>query len=163
MKTWFVGTVKYFKTDEKGNSKKVTEPYLVDAVSFSETETRLYEELGSLINGEFEISDISRSNFADVFHYEDAEIWYKCRIVYMDIDEKSQKEKKVSKYMLVSAHTVHQAYERIEESLNTMIVPFEITNIIKSNYIEVFPYRGEGERKIPSNLRPLSELENQEA
>lgn len=157
MKQWFVSTVKYNKTDDDGNSKKVTELYLVDAVSFSETEARIYKELESVISGDFEISDISRSNFVDVFYYDDADVWYKCKVTYATVDEDSGKEKKVVQYMLVSAHNVKSAYERIQESLSTMLVPFEIPQITVSKFLEVFVYNGE---RIPENMKPLSEVAN---
>ncbi len=156
MKTWFKCTVKYHKEDDKGNRKKITEPYLIDAVSFSEAEARIYQELESVIKGDFHISDISKSNFEDVFHYDDADTWFKCKVTYTDIDHESQKEKKVTKFMLVSAHDVKQAYERIQDSLSTMIVPFEIPSILESPFVEVFVYEKDD---IPDNLTPLSEAQ----
>jgi hypothetical protein len=93
----------------------------------------------------------------DVFHYEDAETWYKCKVGYISVDEKSGKEKKVQNIMLVSAHNVKQAYERIEESLKTMLIPFEISDINITNIIEIFPYVAE--EKIPANFRPLAEVQ----
>lgn len=156
MKNWFVCTVKYHKEDDKGNRKKITEPYLVDALSFSEAEARIYKELESIIKGDFLVNDISKSNFEDVFHFDDADTWYKCKVTYTDIEHESQKEKKVSKYMLVSAHHVKEAFERIEESLSTMLVPFEIPSIIESPFVEVFVYESEeASSSIPSNFVPL--------
>ena len=161
MKSWFVCTVKYTKEDDKGNRKKITEPYLVDAVSFSEAEARIYQELESIIQGDFYVNDISKSNFEDVFHYDDADVWYKCKVTYTDVDHESQKEKKITKYMLVSAHDVKQAYERMQESLNTMIVPFEIPSIVESSFVEVFVYDSEVNQEIPDNLTPVANLNSQ--
>ncbi|MEO1654616.1 MAG: DUF4494 family protein, partial [Bacteroidota bacterium] len=71
-------------------------------------------------------------------------------------EHESQKEKKVSKYMLVSAHNVKEAFERIEESLSTMLVPFEIPSIIESPFVEVFVYESDdSSAKIPANFVPL--------
>lgn len=157
MKNWFICTVKYHKEDEKGNRKKMSDLYIVDALSFTEAETRIYQELQSIIKGDFQVSDINRSNFEDVFHYDDAETWYKCKVTYITVDEEAGKEKKVNKYMLVSAHNVKQAYERLEESLSTMIVPFQIPSIVESSYVEVFVYESDAERSvIPPNLIPLN-------
>lgn len=156
MKTWFVCNVKYNKEDERGNIKKITQSYLVDAVSFTEAEKRIYEELESIISGDFNITGIARSNYADVFHYDDADTWFKCKVTYQTVDEDNGKDKKVTNYMLVSANNAKQAYERIEESLSTMIVPFEIPVVQAYQLNEVFVYDSQ---KIPKNLKPLSEIE----
>jgi hypothetical protein len=150
MKTWFICTIKYHKEDELGNVRKITEPYLFDAISFTEAEARIYEELQGIIPTEFQVLDIKRSNFADIFHYEDADVWYKCKVSYISIDEIAGKEKKVSNFMLVSAHNIKQAYERIEESLANMLVPYTIHSITESNYLDVFVY--DGERVVPKKL-----------
>jgi hypothetical protein len=157
MKTWFICTIKYHREDEQGNVRKITEPYLVDAVSFTDAEARIYQALQDVIPGEFTISDISRSNFADIFHYDDAETWYKCKVSYVTVDDIAGKEKKVTNYMLVSAHDIKEAYERIEESLSTMLVPFTVQSITESSYMEVFAY--EGDLAIPKNLKPLSSIQ----
>jgi hypothetical protein len=161
MKNWFICTVKYTKEDEKGNVKKISETYLVDALSYTEAEARIYQELGSIIRGEFQIANLSKSNLIDIFHYPDAEVWYKCKVVYSTMDEKSEKEKKITNNMLVSAHNIKQAYERIEESLKTMLVPYQIPSIVMSNYLEVFVYEGDAKasERIPENLKPLAKLE----
>ena len=156
MKTWFICTIKYHKEDEQGNVRKITEPYLIDAISFTEAEARIYEELQSIIPSEFQVLDLKRSNFADIFHFKDIDTWYKCKVSYTSIDEIAGKEKKVSNFMLVSAHNVKEAYERIEESLSNMIVPFTIHNIAESNYMDVFVY--EGDRAIRKSLTPLSSI-----
>jgi Domain of unknown function (DUF4494) len=161
MKTWFICTVKYHREDEQGNIRKITEPYLVDAVSFTDAETRIYQELQDIIPGEFTVNDISRSNFADIFHYDDADTWYKCKVSYVTVDEIAGKEKKVTNYMLVSAHTIKEAYERLEESLSTMLVPFTVQSITVSSYMEVFVY--DGETAIPKHLKPLSSIQAQES
>ncbi|NJO02498.1 MAG: DUF4494 domain-containing protein [Bacteroidia bacterium] len=160
MKSWFICTVKYSKTDEKGNRKKITEPYLVDAVSFSEAEARIYQELGSVIKDDFQVSDINKSSFEEVFHYDDSENWYKCKVTYHVTDEDTEKEKKVIKYMLVSASNAKTAYERIEENLKDMLIPYQIPSIVESTFAEVFVYESDKDR-IPDNLIPLSSLNGQ--
>lgn len=142
MKTWFICTIKYHKEDAQGNMRKITEPYLVDAVSFTEAEERIHQELQGIVPTEFQVLDLKRSNFADIFHYEDSDTWYKCKVSYVDIDEIAGKEKKVSNFMLVSALNIKQAYERVEESLANMIVPYTVHSITESNYMDVFVYDG---------------------
>lgn len=155
MNNWFECKVKYEKLDQSsGKSKKVTEPYLIDAITFSESEERIYKSLEEMISGEFIVKSIAKSNISDVFEYEAGEQWYKCKVSYVDVDEESGKEKKVNNYMLVTADTAREAYDRIQESLKEMIIPFEIPSISASPIVDIFPYDA---NEIPSNLKPLKE------
>lgn len=161
MKIWFQCKIKYQKEEENGKLKNVTEAYMVDAVSYTEAEARIYQELGSIIRGEFEVTSITKSRIMDIFHYDDSDVWYHCKITYILADEKSGKEKKVTNQMLVSAANVKEAYDRIHESLSTMLITFEVPEIKQSPILEIFPYIPEDEREqvIPENLRPLTEVE----
>ena len=140
MNSWFTIKVKYTKQLEDGRLKRVTEPYLVDAISFTDDEARIYEEVGTHVKGEFLITGISKTDYADIFYYEDAEDWYKCKLTYVSVDADSGKEKKISNNFLVTAHNVKQAYERIKESLADMTVTFEVPSIMLSPIVEVMPY-----------------------
>lgn len=140
MNSWFTIKVKYTKQLEDGRLKRVTEPYLVDAISFTDAEARIYEEVGTNVKGEFLITGISKTDYADIFYYEDADDWYKCKLTYVSVDADSGKEKKISNNFLVTAHNVKQAYERIKESLSDMTVTFEIPSIMLSPIVEVMPY-----------------------
>ncbi|GAA5026394.1 hypothetical protein GCM10011506_11940 [Marivirga lumbricoides] len=142
MKQWFLCKVKYQKEDENGRLKSVTEPYLVDAVSFTEAETRMYEEMGERVRGEFMITGISKSKIVDVFHYEDSSIWHKCKVTYY-VAEESGKEKKITNQMIVTADNVKDAYDRIYLSLNNMLVTFQVPEVIESSIVEVFNYSGD--------------------
>lgn len=157
MATWFLCKIRYRKQEENGKQTTINEAYLIDSVSFTEAEARVYQELSSIIK-DFNLVSVSPMRLADVFHYDDAEKWFKCKVSYVSLDEKSGKEKKVQNTMLVSAANVKQAYERIEESLRTMLVPFDISDINSTNILEIFPYVAE-EDKIPANLRPLAEVQ----
>ena len=94
MRIWFLCKVKYAKETEEGLLKSISEQYLVDAVSFTEAEAILYDKLGSQIRGDFQVSGISKSNIVDVFFYDDADIWYKCKVTYLIADGDNGKEKK---------------------------------------------------------------------
>ncbi|ERM84457.1 hypothetical protein P872_25205 [Rhodonellum psychrophilum GCM71 = DSM 17998] len=161
MRTWFLCKVKYAKENEQGLLKNVSEQYLVDAVSFTEAEARIYDMLGSVIRGDFQVTNISKSNIVDVFYYEDIDVWHKCKITYLVTDADSGKEKKVTQFMLVTAHDVKEAHERIFESLNNMLVTFRVPEIAESPIVEIFPYEKEDEELLPppgANLRPVSEV-----
>ena len=156
MQQWFECKVRYDKEDEQGTQKMVTEPYLVDAVSFTEVETRIHKEMEQYISGEFWVTKINKTNLADVIPFEVGEFWYKCKVVYIDVDEKSGKEKKTNSHILIEADTVKEAYDRLEENLSTLLVPYDILAITQTAIMEVFPYNSE--EVIPDNLKPLSEV-----
>ena len=165
MATWFICKVKYQKQDEKGKVKNLSEQYLVDALSFTEAEARIYEKLGSVISGEFHINNISKSNLTDVFYYEDADVWYKCKMTYSLEEEGSGKEKKIVNYVLLTAANAKQAYERVYESLNNMLVEFQVPDVMESPIVEVFPPDQEEDtmQEAPDNYRPLSEVNADQA
>ncbi|SNS62410.1 protein of unknown function [Belliella buryatensis] len=161
MRVWFLCKVKYAKENEEGLLKNVSEQYLVDAVSFTEAEARIYDMLGSVIRGDFQVTNISKSNIVDVFFFEDIDVWHKCKITYIITDADSGKEKKVTQFMLVTAHDVKEAYDRIYESLDNMLVSFRVPEITESPIVEVFPFEKDDEELLPppaANLKPLSEV-----
>jgi hypothetical protein len=139
---WFITKVKYNRTDERGLMKMVTEQYLVDAHTFTEAETRIYEKLQQNVIGDFDVDVIGRTNYTDVFFYGDAGLWHKCKIQYFLEDESTGKEKRVTQYMLVEAQTVKEAYDRIRESLRSMTIDFTVPDIIETKIIDVYDYKG---------------------
>ncbi|BDD09866.1 hypothetical protein FUAX_22980 [Fulvitalea axinellae] len=155
MNSWFLCKIKYKKEDDKGVLKSIAESYLVDAISFTEAEARIHEEVGSLISGEFLISNLNKTKILDVFGYDDADLWYRCKITYVLADEESGKEKKVTNFMLVAANDAKQAYDRITESLSTMLVPFRIPEVVETPILEIFRFKSSDQRVTP-NLKPLS-------
>lgn len=136
MNTWYTVKVKFTKEFLDGSLKRVTEPYLVNALSFSEAESRIYTEVGDSIRGEFIVTDISRTDFADIFHYDDADVWYKCKVSYIT-ESDSGKEKKVANSFLVSAKDVKEANDRIMDSLKGLMSTFEVQKIEASPIVEI--------------------------
>jgi len=156
MPSWYKSTIKYQKEDNSGSLKTITESYLIDAISFTEAEARSYEQIVTGAS-DFGVPAITRMPLADLFSYEDGERWFKAKVVYFSVCEKSGKEKKVVNQMLVNADNIDQALQRITESLRSMLVPYETESIILTNILDVFPYVEKSE-EIPSNLRPISEV-----
>lgn len=156
MNNWFTVKVKYTKQLENGAFKRVSEPYLLAAMTFTDAEARIYEELGAIIRGEFSVTNIARTDFHDIFHYEDSDTWYKCKITYEGATEDSEKPKKVSQNFLITAHSVKEAYERMQESLSTLMVDFIIPSIIVSPIVDIFPYNEELDREL--SRRPIDEV-----
>lgn len=157
MNNWFTVKVKYTKSIDNGTFKRVSEPYLIAAMTFSDAEARIYEELGSVIRGEFMVVGIARTELHDIFAYDDAESWFKCKVRYDNFDADSEKAKKVNQNFLVAAHSVKEAYERIQESLATLMVDFEIPSIIASPIVDIFPYNEDLDREI--SRKPIEEVE----
>ncbi len=152
MNSWHTVKVKYTKQLTDGTLKRVTEPYLVNSVSFTDAEARIHQEVGEFVRGEFMVTSIAKTDFADIFQYDDAEDWYKCKVAYITEDLDSGKEKKVNNNFLVSAHNIKEAYERIEESLKGLMVTYEISVIQKTPIMEIFPYVAmEGESLVPAD------------
>ena len=145
MQTWFEVKVKYVKVDQDGREKKVSEVYLVDAVSFTDAEARTIAELQQMIRGEFLIDSIKRSNIVEIFPSEAGEFWFKARIAIVTIDEKAGKERKVNNYFLVAADDLKEAQKLIEEGLSYILVPYNSISIALSPIVDVFPYFKDGE------------------
>jgi len=160
MQNLFECKVKYNKIDElSGKEKKVTETYLIDAVSFTEAETRIYKEMESMIRGEFLITGIRKANYTDIFTFDDGDRWFKSKISYVSVDEEAGKEKKISNQMLVLAGDVKDAWDKIHERMKGMTVDFEINAIAESPILDFFPYFNDENEDIPDNLKPVSEVE----
>ena len=164
MPNWFLGKIRYqqpvddatvgTRNEEFIKQKNVTEAYLVDAVSYTDAEGRLYQEIAAN-TPEFEITNISRMKLADVLMIEDGgETWFKVKALFILDDEKTGKQKKTPSVMLVNAETPKQAYERVEVSLKSSLDPFEITDVNITKILDIFPYNEEEQR----NLRPLAEV-----
>ena len=121
--TWFECKIQYEKTIENGMTKKVTEPYLVDALSFTEAEARIIEEITPFMTGEFTVSDIKRANYSELFYSEDtsADRWFKAKLQFITLDEKSGKEKKTNTLVLVQATDFRAALKNLDEGMKGTI------------------------------------------
>ena len=149
MHTWFECKVRYIKVDEtSGKDKKVNELYLVDALSFTEAESRLIKEMGQMIRGDFQVTNIRMAGYSDIFPFDSGDRWYKCKVAYISVDEEAGKEKKITSQMLVMADNLKEAYDNLMTSLSGMTIDFEVTSIMESNLIDFFPYTIEEENKV---------------
>lgn len=162
MQTWFSCKVKYQKIDEHGKQVRANETYLVEAINFTEAETRIFEIMEQYGSGDIIVSGISKTNFSEIVNYEDGQYWYKAKVTWEDFDESSGKLSKVTNHLLVAANSVKQCFERVEQNLESMMVPFDIPAIAQSAILDVFPLfsEEEEEEKIPDNLKPMSDFES---
>ena len=145
MHTWFECKIRYEKTMENGMQKKVTEPYLVDALSFTEAEARIIEEITPFISGEFTVSDIKRANYSELFPYEEdaADRWFKCKLVFITLDEKSGAEKKTSTQVLVQAADLRDAVKKLDEGMKGTMADYQIASVAETAIMDVYPYSAE--------------------
>lgn len=173
MNTWFTVKVKYTKQLDDGTFKRVSEPYLLAAMTFTDAEARIYEELGSIIRGEFTVTNIARTEYHDIFYYEDADLWYKCKITYqsegdgldVESDLNPKKVKKVSQNFLVTATSVKEAFERIQESLSTLMVDYQIPSIMLTPIVDIFPFNEELDVELerkPAKEKTVTEVTSDE-
>ena len=161
---WFEAKVKYMKVNEDVREKKVNEAYLLDAMSYTEAESRIMHEMESVISGDYYISSLKKSNITELVPSEDEndDRWYKAKVNIIDADEVSGKEKSTGQYYLVAASNINKALENLEKSLASFVVPYEIASLTDTQFMDVFPYFSDEEEQIPENLKPLTEEKTEE-
>lgn len=140
---WFECKIKYDKTMENGLVKKVSEPYLVDALSFTEAEKRIIDEISPFMTGEFEVSDIKRAKYAEFFETleESADKWFKAKLVFITLDEKKGTEKKTSQNVLVQSSDLRSAIARLDEGMKNSMMDYTIASIAETPIMDVFRYK----------------------
>lgn len=132
--------VRYERTNyDNGSVRKVTENYMVvHALSFADVETIATGNLTPLTEGEIDILSMKSSTINDIYLSNEAEDnhFFKAKIVYITIDEKSLKEKKTSEYVLVQADSPEVAIKRLNKELGS-IANVTIASIVESNIVDV--------------------------
>lgn len=140
---WFECKVKYEKTMENGLVKKVTEPYLVDALNFTEAENRIIEEITPFMSGSFEVSDIKRAHYAELFETpndDSADKFFRAKLVFITLDEKSGKEKKSSQNVLIQAGDLRGAITRLDEGMKGSMMDYTIASVTETAIMDIFHY-----------------------
>lgn len=139
---WFLCKIRYEKTMEDGLQKKVTEQYVVDAMSFTEAEARIIEQMSSYISGKFEVVEIDRCKFKEIFFSDEeySDKWYKAKLKFITIDEKTEKEKKTAVYYLVQAGSFEGARENIDDVMGGTMIDYEIDTVSETVIMDVFEY-----------------------
>lgn len=145
---WFECKVKYRKIDETGKQKVVTEPYLVDALSFTEAESRINVEMANYISEEFKVVNIKVANFSEIHPFENADRWFRSKISLLAYDEESGKERKTNLYMLIQANDVKEAFENTEQVMQNTMGEYTIPAIAESPIVDVFPFFSGEEEKF---------------
>ena len=139
---WFECKIRYEKVMEDGLQKKVNENYVVDALSFSEAEKRIIEEMSSYISGEFEVADIKKAAYKEIFFTDDniADKWYKAKLQFITIDEKTEKEKRSSVTYLVQAGSMNGAMKNIDEVMGGTMIDYVVASVVETTLMDVYEY-----------------------
>ena len=140
MQRWFECTIKYEKELEDGKLAKITERYLVDALTFTEAEARIIKEMKPFISGEFEVANINPQKYSELFWNEKADKWFKTKVNFIVLDEEKGVEKKVANYMLVQANDLKEARELLVEGMKGSQADWEIASISETKILDVYKY-----------------------
>ena len=145
MNNWFTCKIRYEKTLENGLVKKETEHYLVDALSFTEAEARIIEEVTPFISGEFEVTGVAKANYSELFYAEEeaADKWYKVKMVFLTLDEKSGNEKRTATNVLVQAADLRDAIKKLDEGMKGSMADYEIVSVADTPLMDVYKYKSE--------------------
>lgn len=144
MALWFECKVRYEKLQENGAVKRVNEPYLVDALTFTEAESRIIEEMTPCISGEFSISAVKKTKVAEIFFDETADRYYMVKVNFISLDEKNGTEKKVANFILVQASDFDDALKNFKKGMEGTMSDYEIVSITETMIMDVFPLKLSG-------------------
>ena len=140
---WFECKIRYEKVMEDGLPKKINDVYVVDALSFSEAEERIIEEMSSYISSEIEIVDVKIAPYREVFFADDnlADQWFKAKLSFITIDERTNKEKRTSTMYLVNAGNISSAINNIDKVMSGTMIDYVTTSISATKIFDVFEYK----------------------
>ena len=140
MNNWFEVKATYEKTLENGMQKKVTESYLIDALSFTEAEARAIEELKPYISGEFTIAAVGRKKISELFFNENGDHYFMANVGFITLDEKSGSEKMSKTKMLTQASDIDEALKVVKDGMKGSMADYRIIGITETMIMDVFPY-----------------------
>lgn len=139
MAIWFETKVRYDKMQENGSVKKVNEPYLVDALTFTEAEARIIEAVTPYISGEFTVSAVKKTKISEIFFNDSGDKFYMVKVNFITLDEKSGVEKKSASFILVQASDLAGALSRFEEGMKGTMADYEVASVAETPLMDVFP------------------------
>lgn len=140
---WFECKIRYEKVTENGMNRKITESYLVDALSFTEAEARIIEEMTPFISGEFTVSDIKRASYSEIFPGGEyvADKWFDCRLEFVTLDEKSGAGRKTRTKVLVQAADLRDAMKKLDEGMKGTMADYNTACLKETAIMDVYPYK----------------------
>ncbi|MDR1330722.1 MAG: DUF4494 domain-containing protein [Tannerella sp.] len=155
MNNWFECKVSYDKVEEGGMPRRVTEPYLVDALSFTEAEARIIEEVRPFVSGEFTVMDIKRARLTELFFNQDGDRYYRVKVSMDSLDENS--EKKTTVQMLAQASTLREAIDVVDAGMKGSLAGYDVTSVTETALVDVFPFSPESKATRAVTPEPAEE------
>ena len=143
MNYWFECKVSYERQADSMGMKKVSESYLVDALSFTEAEKRIIKEIRPFVSvGELEVVNIRRARIAELFLNDEAEDdrYFRAKVNFITVDEKSGSEKKTSATMIVKSDSLPNAVTELKAQLDSQMASYEIVAVTDTQILDVFQY-----------------------
>jgi hypothetical protein len=141
MAQWIEVKVRYDKMTESGKTVKVTDPYLVDAVSCTEAEARVVEEVSAFISGDYNVLAVNKTKISEIFWDETGDRFYKVKVNFITFDEKSGAEKRTASYILVQASTFANALHNFNKGMKGTMTDYEIEAIAETKIVDVYRYQ----------------------
>lgn len=140
---WFEVGIRYRKPQEDGSEKAVTERYAVDALSFTEAESAITEEMEAYISGEFKIKSEVQANYGEVWFSDndDDDKWYKAKLSYITFDERTEKEKRTNVTYLIQAKSMHRALKNIDEVIGKSLADYEVVGLQETKILDVLEHQ----------------------
>lgn len=146
--TWFECKVRYDKTHEDGSEKRVTELYTVDALSFTEAEASIIDNMAVYVSGELKIANINPANYNEIFFSgnDDDDLWFKARLAFITIDDKN-KEKRTYVNYLIQAKSMERAKRYVDEVMGETIIDYELKSLSETKIFDVFEHEPSTDNK----------------
>ena len=140
--SWYETRIKYQKTMEDGSEKVVNELYVVDALSCTEAETSIIEEMSCYISGDSAVTSAKKTNYGEIFFsdLDDDDKWYKAKLQFITIDEKSAKENRSNVTYLVQAKSLARALRYVDEAIGKNMIDFDIVGLNETHVLDVFEH-----------------------
>ena len=137
MANYFEVKITFDKKLENGKEKKVTECYIVDAVSFTDAEAKITEHMSAYLSVPFEVKSIRKYKVAEIVPSELGDTYFKCKLNFITLDEKSGAEKKTAVNMLVNATTLDVAKSNLVNHMKSTMSDYSIEKIEETKLMAV--------------------------
>lgn len=138
MAQWIEVKARYDKMMDNGSNKKVTESYLVDALSCTEAEARVIDELTPYVSGDLSVTSAAKTKVSEVFLQYTGDRLYKVKVNFITIDEKTAVEKKTASYIIVPADSFTDALHNFNDGMRGTMADYEIESITETKIVEVY-------------------------
>ena len=147
--TWFECKVRYEKTQEDGSEKMVNEQYVVDALSFTDAEASIIDNMSVYVSGEFKVANINPANYNEIFFsdIDEDDLWFKASLAFITIDEKKDKEKRTYVNYLIQAKSIERAKRYVDEVMGKTMIDYELKSLSETKIFDVFEHEPSTDNK----------------